>query len=409
MVRVPRLGVVSYFAHRRYEPRGIRTRAIVDALSKEWQIELIAGPDDEAVRTPPGIVRAGRYARYRTTRAFALDTVEPWSRRTLRKWPASVDGGLLIGYPFSAVALGARRLSARGLPYVVDVSDPWAITAPRSIRHAGNDMGAVAFRRACSAERCLWADASGAILTTAHQERALKQLFPDLPTLVRPNGFTGDVLAVAPASVRSGRDLRIGHFGNLYAPRLDMRPFLLELARSRHWDSVALEHFGGDWNHTLRRLPAEIELRVHHPVPWPEIVARSRELDVALVVGNTGGIQLPSKVIDYLTLPIPRVAICEGRDDDAISEYVREKPGWLVVGKDDRDVADRLAAHLATRWTAESLAPPESESWLAVGQEVASFVSNCLSRVVEPTDGTGTGATTDAGELPSREAAASLT
>jgi hypothetical protein len=376
----PRIGVVSYLAHHRYEPRGVRTRAVVEALASDCDVDLVAGPPDQATTSSSALRHGVRFAKYRATRAAALDRAEWWGRRALRGWGPGLDGALLVGFPFSPVVQAARQLTRNGVPFVVDASDPWTLTATDARRN----MGAIAFSRARAAEQRLWEGATGAILTTTWQERALSDRFAHLRTMVRPNGFREDAPRPRPRNIPRTGVLRIGHFGNLYAPRVDVSEFFDRLCRASYWDTIVLEQYGADWNHTLRRLPADLNIRVHEPLPWVSAVERSSELDVALAIGNIGGAQLPSKVVDYLTLPIPRVAVVARPDRDAISDYVMDKPGWLVIGVDDDAPGARLAAHLAIPWTADRLAPPAEESWPAVGRQIASFVYGCLGFEKQP-------------------------
>ncbi len=103
----------------------------------------------------------------------------------------------------------------------------------------------------------------------------------------------------------------------------------------------------------------------------------SRDFDLALVIGNRNPDLLPSKAIEYLTLPIPRVAIVGKGKQGAIGEYVRDKPGWLVISEEEPTPEREIAAHCARDWSSESLAPPEGESWPSVTREVGDFLKQC--------------------------------
>lgn len=363
------MGVVSYFAHSPFEPRGLRTRAIVDALTGSWSIELVAGPEpgpnepDVSLRE-----RIRRHAAYRLGQSVALDSVEGWSRWHLGRWSPALDAAVLIGYPYSPVAVAAGRLEALEVPYVVDSSDPWALTTT----DAGG--GRLSARRARAAEGRLWRGAAGAIVTTEAQAEALRRLFPDLPTLVRPNGYTPVPCVDPPARREDGSTLRIAHFGNLYSPRVDVAPFFRGLVASGRWSRIELEQFGGDWNQTLQRLPEEVAVSVHPRLPWAQVVVESTRCDLALVVGNVGALQLPSKVIEYLTLPIPRLALLDDPARDPITDYVAAKPGWLLLAASETRAADRVFAHVGRGWAADELRAPPGESWPVVGAELAAFV-----------------------------------
>jgi hypothetical protein len=373
----PTIAVVSYFAYHPFAPRGLRTRAIVDALRPAWDVTLVGGPPHEAARTANHGGRVARFAKYKVHENFGIDLHEAWSKRRVRRWRWRPDLVLVVGYPFSPAVEAARALSADAVPIVVDMSDPWALTA------SNPTMGKVALSRARRAEARLWRVAAGAILTTSRQREALSRRFPHLRTLVRANGYQ-PVTDVAPGLPirRPDGNLRIGHFGNLYYPRVRLAPFLERLCDSGLWRSIAFEQFGSDWNRTLEGVRRDVHVRVHEPLAWSRVLELSRrELDLALVVGNVDPAQLPSKVVEYLTLPVARVALVAAPGGDAITDYIAEKPGWLSVSADDPHVAAAVRAHVGRRWRPEQLRPPPEEAWPSVGREIADFVGGFVSGV----------------------------
>jgi hypothetical protein len=363
----PRVLVVSYHAANPLTPRGARTQAVAAALAQEADVRVLAAPSAPARRTWGHRARDRALAEIGTR--WMIDPVEPWAWRTLGRRRIDADLALLIGYPFSPLVVAARALRRQGVPYVVDMSDPWS-----RIRTDGQARTARA-RRGARLERELWAGAAAGILTTSAQARDVLEDVPGLAVLVRPNGYTGVAGVPGPRRREDRGELRIGHFGSLYAQRGDMTHFVRRLAQSGLWRRVVLIQYGGDDRGDLRVLSQWIAVERRDPVPWPEIVRRAApELDAALVVGNTDVRQLPSKAIEYLTLPLPRVALSRGPAADALADYVDGKPGWLVTAFDDPDPGRRLWDHLERGWTAEELAPPPGEAWGPVAEQIASFV-----------------------------------
>jgi hypothetical protein len=376
----PSLAVVSYLANAQFSPRGIRTRALLGELRREWSVELISGPApaSPATGSSPPARRPLRRALNYIHSSLLLDKYELWSRRRFASWRPSTDGALLIGFPFSPVIYAARRLTAAGIPYVVDIGDPWVLTIAGG-RPATQNFGRMRARRA---ERRLWAGASGAVVTTDMQSSALRSLFPSLPILVRPNGFSPeeDLVRLVEgehlSSLTESR-LRLAHFGDLFAARLDIGPFLRQLARSGVWDEVELHQYGQDWTGTLE---AQSEIRaVFHPRrPWSEVIRVAGRYDLALVVGNLDPTTLPSKAISYLQLPIPRLAVVDDDSNDALASYTAARPGWLVLRSDEPDAAQRISNHLKQDWKPAELAPPATESWNHVAREVVAFVARLM-------------------------------
>lgn len=334
-------------------------------LARDWEIELLSGRSDSSP------ARAGGRGSVRSIASgFAmsvlLDKCEPWARLRCVSLP-SADAAYLVGAPYSPLVYAARSLAKRGVPYVVDVGDPWVLTASEL------DVHRLALRRARRLERPIWENAAGAVVTTRRQEEALRRVFSDLPILVRPNGTTVDGrVTIRERPVRDGR-LRLGHFGTLYGARLDVARLLESLGESGLWDAVELHQYGPDWTRSLNGLRS-VHVIQHAPVPWVEAQRAAAALDAALVIGNRDRSLLPSKAIDYLTLPVPRIAIAAGDSSDALAEYVQDKPGWLVLAIDAADASTRVYEHVSRSWAVKSLLAPSSESWDVVTPLICSFV-----------------------------------
>jgi hypothetical protein len=368
----PRILVVSYYGANPLTPRGARTQAVVGALRRDADVLLVSGP------RPPGRRDWRHRLRDRILwgagSRWMLDPVEPWARRALRSNRPGLDAALLLAHPFSPVIFAAKMLKQQGVPYVVDASDPWALTLDRSPKNPWH-------RRRATNERMVWESAAGGIMTTDGQARALRAAVPDLDLLVRPNGYTHVDMPARSRRPEPGGELRIAHFGMLYAPRIHFSDFLRRLAASQMWRRIVLLQYGRDHYGVLDGLPDVVRVETRAPIPWHDVVRLSAtDLDIALVVGNTDPRQLPSKAIEYMTLPVPRLAITSGVQGDALSDHVMGKPGWLVLNVDEPAPASLLAQHVCREWTAEQLLPPPEDAWDRVASEISSFVLSCCGR-----------------------------
>src|SRR5207245_6818408 len=56
--------------------------------------------------------------------------------------------------------------------------------------------------------------------------------------------------------------------------------------------------------------------------------------------------------------------------DDAMADYLADKPGWLCSQIDSPALGERLRDHLSRRWSAAQLAPAHREAWPRVGDAV---------------------------------------
>jgi hypothetical protein len=374
----PRLVVVSYAAGAPFSPRAVRTRALIDKLGEDCTVDLVAGRRDQG--SSPSTPYARRSLLRRAANfihsSLLLDKFELSSRRRFHAWKPVGSGALLIGYPFSPLAYASRRLAEADIPYVVDIGDPWVLTLQGG-RPATRNLARL---RARSAERRMWAGAAGAVVTTERQSSALRELFPDLAVLVRPNGFEpADNVTPAADDRKDGSKsvLSLVHFGEILSPRIDIGPLLQRLVDSERWQRIEFHQYGSDWTGTLSRQRG-VNVTFHQPRPWSEIIRDARTFDLAVVIGNQDPSTLPSKVVAYLQLPIPRLAIVGHEDEDSVARYVKDKPGWLIVRPDQADAPGSIADHLSPGWTDAELAAPIAESWEYVTAQIADFVLRAL-------------------------------
>ena len=391
-----RLIVVSYLANVGATPRGDRTQELTRRLSDRWEVDIVAGP-----RVAPTVtmLRSARSPLRRLASTVhsssLLDKFEPWSAKRFRSWHPEGTGALLIGFPFSPLVYAARVLVERDVPYVVDVGDPWVLTADcPSVR-------GVARRRSIRSERRLWSEAAGAIVTTRSQAACLGELFPSLPLLVRPNGYPvgqndpGYSEPIQAAMARRPIDssvLKIAHFGMISSVRIDIAEFLIGLSRSGIWKHIEFHQYGPDWTGSLKSLGSSaISVHFHDYESWDEVLASARAFDLAIVIGNRDPKQLPSKAIAYLQLPIARLAVVEDVHHDELAEFALGRSGWLVVGMDEVDACSRIQQHAARSWLPDELKTQFEDSWTAVANGVDGFLRDCFGlQSADTADSTGT-------------------
>ena len=344
-------------------PRGERVLAVAEAAAQIADVELIRPVRAVGLR---GRVRPLA----RAASPVMLDRWEPEAWWTLHARTARPAGALLVGFPFSPVYWAARWLVRTGVRYVVDLGDPWSLTLPADERPV---MGRL---RADTCERFVWRSASAGVVTTELQAGALHGVRPELPIIVRPNGFRPIRPPARSTPPPPGRTLRLVHYGNLYGARLAIAPLLSGLAACGRWDSVVFTQHGADWTGALNGLPRGVRVQLRPTLDWEQVVATASEHHLAMVVGNRNPAQLPSKAVQYLTLPIPRVAVVGQPAADALADYVAGKPGWIAIRWDAPAEAagHALTAHAARAWTPDQLAPPPAESWEEVARALIEVV-----------------------------------
>ena len=356
-------------------PRAERTRILASALEERFGLAVQRVSDER--RLPAAL---------KVFNPVLLDRYEPLAAWQLSRWTPRGLGALLIGYPVSPLYYAAKRLVRYGVPYVVDVGDPWSLTVK------GPKRG-VRDRRKAHAESFLWRNAAGGVVTTVSQAAALQELFPHLPFLCRPNGYQEVQLrhgaSDRPARSNPGDELRLVHFGNMYWARLDLADWLSRLRRSAGLRRVHLTNFGESFHGSFHSEDPHITVETRAPVEWDEVCRLATQFDGAIVVGNKNPAQLPSKALQYLTLPIPRIAVTVKGPDDALASFAAAKPGFIAVDIDSTDDALEAVAHLRRPWSLEELEPPAADAWGEVAGEITQFVVGCWnardsSRPIEP-------------------------
>ncbi len=346
-----------------FSPRAERTRILAAALEEGFGCTVHQVSD--AHRVPAGL---------RMFKPVLLDPWEPLAMWQLSRWTPTGSGALLIGSPVSPLYYASKRLVRHGIPYVVDVGDPWGLTFK-------NPESRVRHWRRTRAESFLWRNAAGGIVTTAPQAAALRQLFPHLPFLCRPNGYQEVKLPPEvgdpPASNESSDELRLVHFGNMYWARLALPEWLSRLRRVAGLRRVQLTNFGDAFHQSFQSQDSHVAIELRKPVKWSEACRLARGFDGAIVVGNKNPAQLPSKAIQYLTLPIPRLAVTMKRTGDALADFAAAKPGFVAVDAHSDDDALAAVAHLRRSWSTEELEPPASDAWSQVAPEIIRFALDC--------------------------------
>jgi hypothetical protein len=308
----------------------------------------------------------------------------------MRGWKPSARGALLIAWPFSPAYIAASHLVAAGVPYVVDAGDPWVLTEPEPFPWSQR----LPLRRAKVAETFLWRHAAAGVVTTERQARALQALFPGLDLLVRPNGYTlaeqGDDREDIGGTEDDARDrhaaeadgeLRLVQFGSVNPRKLAIGGWLSMLRRVAGLARIRLVNYGSVGRPDLIESedPAVV-VEAHEPVEWARACQIARGFDAALVVANINPDELPSKAIQYLTLPIPRIAVTASSDPGELGAFAARRPGFIAVAADSGEDASRLVGDLRRPWSDEELSPPRGDSWAEVAVQVVGFAIEAWDR-----------------------------
>jgi hypothetical protein len=361
-------------------PRVQRTAHLTAALEREFDFRVEGMPEHlgRAGQTNRGSLPRG-LAR-KALGPFVLDHLEIPARGVMRGWKPSGSGALLIGWPYSPIYLAASRLVAAGIPYVVDVGDPWVLTAPApglTTPLPAQLLRPLSLLRARAAETFLWRHAAAGVVTTQTQASGLRALFPDLELLVRPNGHpAADESGVPDAAADHAGDedeLRLVHFGSINSARAPVGEWLSTLPREAGIRRVRFANYGPvNRPELLQTGNTAVTIEAHDPVPWGRACEIARTFDAAVVVANAHPFQLPSKAIQYLTLPVPRIALTVSGGGE-LAAFAQQRPGFIAVDIDSPEDIPRLIAHVRRTWSDQELSPSAGDSWDEVAREVVQF------------------------------------
>jgi hypothetical protein len=97
-------------------------------------------------------------------------------------------------------------------------------------------------------------------------------------------------------------------------------------------------------------------------------------------VANTHPGTLPSKAIQYLTLPVPRIALTANDDPGELGAFAARNPGFIAVGLDSGEDISRMTTELGRIWSDEELSPPPDDTWDKVAREVVEFAVEAWDR-----------------------------
>jgi hypothetical protein len=368
-------------------PRVQRTAHLTTALEGELEFPVARVPDHLGQALQPAEESLARSLARKALGPLVLDPLEVPARRVMRGWKPSGRGALLIGWPYSPISVAASHLVAAGIPYVVDIGDPWVLTdlTPAPWRRR------LSLLRAKAAESFLWRHAAAGVVTTETQASSLRALFPDLELLVRPNGYLtaadDDALdrRTSRAEMASGGELRLVHFGSINSARVPIGEWLSTLRGAPGIRRVRFANYGPVGRpEFLQSGDPAVVVEAHDPVDWARACQIARNFDAAVVVANANPAKLPSKAIQYLTLPVPRIALTPSSNGGELAAFAAQRPGFIAVGLDSPEDIPRMITHLSRVWPEEELSPSAGDSWAEVAREVVRFTIESWERARPP-------------------------
>jgi len=307
--------------------RGARNPRELAARAKQGHLAQLLIPDPY-MDCIPGLLRRGR-------------ALIPGWRPTLV---------LSLAYPWSGHVVGALLSRRARVPWIAVSADPWC-------NNPAADGLRPRWREAIDRRLEAWLlrRASTVVVSTRKTRELYARAYPaiaDRLEVVR-FGYPAAFAAAAPPRDRD-RDgkIRVVHVGRIYRGARTPEPLLRALAAlepSTIAGRLRLQ-LVGELDDVSRAQIGELGLRdVVEVTDWVPRAEASRIVagaDILLLLGNHGGVQVPSKLYEYLGARRPILMLREDEEDESAAIIGGTGAGW-VVSNDERSIAAFFQALLA--------------------------------------------------------------
>jgi glycosyltransferase involved in cell wall biosynthesis len=287
----------------------------------------------------------------------------PFALRAARAIHAErrVDVVFATGEPYSAFRIGAKIAAACGVPYVLDMRDPWTLQPYRvESRPAWRQQteSRMEYELLAGSAACVFANrALGAYAST----------YPELASRLHyiPNGYDpADLAGLEPRPfdrftiVHSGTflpgyrtiDTVVAALQRLVPAAADLPPLRLELVGKTGPERVVIDHAG------LGNLAASVGY-----VPHRESLRYVLGADLLLLVGGPRLWEETGKVYEYLAAGKPILALVE--PGGSAAQLLARVPHATVLGRDD--VAGTATAVLGALARGRVTTREPAPEWLA--------------------------------------------
>jgi hypothetical protein len=280
--------------------------------------------------------RDGRWAR--DAARLALTGVITQSHRAV----------ITSGPPHSSHIAGRRITQATGMPFIMELRDPWHLVQ-RLPEHFASPVW---LALAGQLERKAVADASLIVTTTDPLRNAMQGAYPAAAArmIAVPNGFDDEPLPVGTPGVR----FVVAYAGSIYLDR-DPRVLFRAAARVVRQLSLSPDDFGIELmgqvktfnGHSVADVAQEEGVgrfvRLRPPGTRAEALRFLSDAALLVVLPQDSDMAIPAKVFDYMRFDAWLLALAEPRS--AVDLLLRDS-GADVVPPDDVDgIAGILAAH----------------------------------------------------------------
>lgn len=328
-------------------PRGARSRRLLPAFDEAgYEVIGVTVDADRMFPAAPG----PRWRRVRATvvrmaRALLPLTDHQIARslaiyRKLRKLPR--PPGLVaiyaIGFPFSALVLGARLSRIWGVPLIADMGDPWPRRGPAEYL----------------LERWTLGRASTLVVPTERMAAVYRRRRrAGYRVVVAPNG------ADRVRSVRNRTRPLFLHVGTLSHLRIDPGPAFRALASMERDGLIEFASYGSTWT----SLPPDVARHHQGPIATERAGHLLAQSSAALILGNRSPIGLPSKTMQVVRSDVWALFVTEHESELGAEMVVDTAHGEVVSENSEAAICEAALSILTREERGERPEPTDGFSW----------------------------------------------
>jgi glycosyltransferase involved in cell wall biosynthesis len=383
---------LPYFRERGYEPFVLALDPSATSAPRDPLLLATVGEDVRVWRVPAWPERATRWLGVRNPALRGAPSLIKVGSRIIRE--QGIDLVYFSTTAFPLMTLGRYWKARFGVPYVLDLQDPWYTEYYSGPNAAPPPGGRLKFEIANTCARFLeqvTLRAAGRIITvSAAYREALTARYPWLSseqftvlpfgapaldfevlggTSVRQNVFSPDDGLEHWVYVgRGGRDMWFalrGFFGALREARI---------ATPRRFDHLRVHFVGTDYADEQRARKSVEQIANEHGVadlveerttriPYFEALQCLREADALIVPGSDDAGYTASKIYPYVLAQRPLLAIFH-RNSSSASILQRARAGTVVTFETDESVQS-LQTRIGEAWFAGDRPPAPTTDWEA--------------------------------------------
>lgn len=278
----------------------------------------------------------------RLARRFTADDAELWARGAIAKAvalgrDAGVDAVVASGPPFSVLGAGLTVARELGVPFVVDMRDPWRDNPVNW--YPGDRMREAAVER----ERRVMSGAAAVVAASDTMAREARELgASNVRTL--PNGF--DSADLIPWTPNQEAPLTLAFMGKVYGGLTEPRPLLqaMRILADRRPDLDVRFDLVGDAGESAVQVAAlglAEKVRLLGYLPHREAIGAIATADAGVIlIADIPGAKATQtgKLFEYLGMGLP-VFVVGPVDGEAALMVQRARGGWVAPSSDPERVA----------------------------------------------------------------------